>query len=143
MKPTMVLFIIGALVCCFGHMSAQQPQGNVFVVYTAERAFPEDGSSAEFDSLTQLYTERVTKKNELILSQRICRHWWGSDNRQFVVIVEVKDWQAIEKAFAREDELFKNAFTKEEQDRFNKAYGRYFTGKHSDEIYTEVPGGRK
>ena len=112
-------------------------------MYTVERAFPEGGSRAEFDSLTQVYAEKVTKKNELILSQRILRHWWGSDSRQFVVVVEVKDWDAVEKANAREDELFKKAFSKEEQDRFNKAYNKYFTGKHSDEIYSEVPGGRK
>jgi hypothetical protein len=124
-------------------VSAQQAQGNVFVVFTAERAFPESGSSAEFDSLTQVYTEKVTKKNELVLSQRILRHWWGSDNRQFVVVLEVKDWDAVEKANARDDELFKQAFSKEEQDRFNKAYYKYFTGKHSDEIYREVLVGRK
>jgi hypothetical protein len=143
MKPTLVLLIVAALVCCFSSVSAQQAQGNVFILYTVERAFPEGGSRAEFDSLTQVYAEKVTKKNELILSQRILRHWWGSDSRQFVVVAEVKDWDAVEKANAREDELFKKAFSKEEQDRFNKAYNKYFTGKHSDEIYSEVPGSRK
>ena len=35
--------------------------------------------------------------------------------------------------------LFEKArSTKETQDAFNKAYNKYFTGKHSDKIYREV-----
>ncbi|MEK9135566.1 MAG: hypothetical protein AAB393_00460 [Bacteroidota bacterium] len=147
MKAILYLFTFVTLVCCLCFCTAsaqQQDQGNVFVVTTVERAFPEGGTRAELDSLTQLFTDRVIKKNELILSHRILRHWWGHDNTQVLIMYEVKDWADVDKANTRNDELFQKAFpTKEERDRYNKANGKYFSGKHADEIYSEVKAGRK
>jgi hypothetical protein len=147
MKTSLYLFALVALVLsvwCSNSAFAQAPTSNVFVMTTMERApMPEGGSVAEFDSLTQLYTDRVIKKNDLILSSRIVRHWWGHNNRDFVVMYEVKEWGDVDKAMSHNDELFQKAWSKEDGAKFNKAYNRYFTGKHSDEIYSEVKAGRK
>jgi hypothetical protein len=43
----------------------------------------------------------------------------------------------------KNNELFMEAWsTKEARDAFNKAYNKYFTGNHSDEIYQEVTFGK-
>ena len=119
---------------------AQEAQGNVFIMTNFERAFPDDGSERELDSLSTLYTGKVFgSDNEYVVSCKVVRHWWGYDNRDFIQIVEVKSWDDIIKANEKSNELFMKAWpTKADRDKFNKTYGKYFTGKHSDEIYSEV-----
>jgi hypothetical protein len=115
-------------------------KGNVVVMTNFERAFPENGSARELDSLATLYIDKTYgSENEYVVSSKAVRHWWGHNNRDFVAIMEVKSWDDINKAEQRSNELFEKYWpTKESRDAFNKAYNKYFTGKHSDEIYREV-----
>jgi len=118
---------------------AQSAQGNAFVVTNLEAAFPEDGKMAEFDSLTHLYQINVWDRNPFVISHKIIRHWWGNNNRDIIEITEIKSWEDIPKAMQKSNELFEEVWSsKEARDKFNKAYDKYFTGKHSDEIYREV-----
>ena len=118
---------------------AQANQGNIFVVTTFERAFPTNGSQRELDSLTALYSENCFAKNEYIVSYKVVRHFCGHDNRDFLQMIEVKTWEDIEKANDKTNELFMSAWTTSaDRKKFNDAYNKYFTGKHSDEIYSEV-----
>lgn len=122
---------------------AQQEAGNAVIIQNLERAFPENGTIAEFDSLTHLYNTNVWGKNPYIISHKTVRHWWGNDNRDVIEITEIKSWEDIPKAMEKNNELFMSAWsTKESRDAFNKAYDKYFTGKHSDEIYQEVTFGK-
>jgi len=120
--------------------TAQEAQGNIFVVTNFERAFPDEGSARELDSLSTLYVDKVFgSDNEYVVSHKTLRHWWGHNNRDFIGIIEVKSWDDVTKANQKANELFEKAWsTKEARDAFNKAYNKYFTGKHSDEIYREV-----
>jgi hypothetical protein len=121
---------------------AQPSGGHAVIIQNIERAFPENGSMAEFDSLTHLYQTKVWDKNTYVISHKTVRHWWGNNNRDVIEITEVKNWEDIPKAMERNDELFRDAWpTKETRDEFNKAYDKYFSGKHSDEIYQEVKFG--
>ncbi len=116
-----------------------QQTGNAFIVQNLESAFPEDGTAAEFDSLTHQFQIKVWDKNPYVISHKTIRHWWGNNNRDILEITEIKSWEDIPKAMQKLDELFKEAWsTKEDREKFNKAYNKYFTGKHSDEIYREV-----
>ena len=119
---------------------AQPAQGNVIVATNFERAFPEGGSARELDSLATLYMGKIYgNDNEYVVSHRAVRHWWGHNNRDFIQIIEVKSWDDVIKAEQKANELFEKAWpTKEDRDNFNKAFNKYFTGKHSDEIYREV-----
>ena len=120
-------------------MFAQPAQGNVVVMNNAELSLSSEGSIAEFDSLTHLYNTSVLAKNELILSYKVVRHWWGNNNRDFVTIYEVKSWEDVLAANQRNNELFMEAWaTKEAREDYNDAYNKYFTGAHSDDIYQEV-----
>lgn len=122
---------------------AQQAGGNAVLMTNLERAFPETGSMAEFDSLTHQFQIKVWDKNPLVISHKTVRHWWGNNNRDVIEITEVKSWEDIPKAMQKNNELFMEAWsTKETRASFNKAYNKYFTGKHSDEIYQEVTFGK-
>lgn len=120
-------------------VKAQANQGNIFVVTNFERAFPQNGSARELDSLTTVFAENCLAKNEYVVNYKIIRHFWGKDNRDFLQIVEVKSWEDVEKANSRINELFREHWsTPEARKKFNDANNKYFTGKHSDEIYSEV-----
>ena len=132
---TIVLFLF-----CFNQQSfAQAAQGNVFVVTNFERAFPENGSMKELDSLNRVYMDNQYKGNEYVVSYKTLSHWWGHDNRDFIQVLEVKSWDDVTKAYEKGNELFMKAMpNKSDREKFGKAYDKYFTGKHSDEIYREV-----
>jgi len=137
------LFVLSFLLVLFftngSELFAQTPQGNVFVMTNLERAFPENGSARELDSLTQIMMDASYKNNEYVVSYRTVRHWWGHDNRDFIQIFEVKNWADVDKAGEKANELFMKVMpNKADRDKFNKAFDKYFTGKHSDEIYQEV-----
>lgn len=130
------------MLLCFAagsDMLAQPAQGNAVLVTNLEAAFPEDGKMAEFDSLTHLYQINVWDRNPFVISHKTIRHWWGNNNRDIIEITEIKSWEEIPKAMQKNNELFEEVWpSKEARDQFNKAYNKYFTGKHSDEIYREV-----
>ena len=137
------LFAVLVLVTVFASfdtsLMAQDNQGNIFVVTNFERAFPKDGSNRELDSLAVLYAENCFAKNEFIVSYKVIRHFWGRNNTDFIQMMEVKSWADIEKANDKINELFMKAWTTSaDRKKFNDAYNKYFTGKHSDEIYSEV-----
>lgn len=139
-----VLFLFVFFVSMNSSLFAQSAQGNVFVVTNFERAFPDNGSARELDSLSTLYIDKCFgADNEYVVSCKVLRHWWGHDNRDFIQIVEVKSWDDVTKANERANELFMKAWsTKEARKEFNDANNKYFTGKHSDEIYREVIFGK-
>jgi hypothetical protein len=140
MKYSIILFFLFILFFADANeMLAQAPQGNAVLMSNYERAFPVDGSMAEFDSLTNQFQTKVWDKNPLVISHKTVRHWWGHDNRDVIEITVIKTWEDIPKAMQKNNELFLEAWsTKEARDSFDKAYNKYFTGKHSDEIYQEV-----
>jgi len=134
-----VLLLVTAFALLDNPVKAQADQGNIFVITNFERAFPNDGTQRELDSLTALYAENCFAKNEYIVSYKVIRHFWGHNNRDFLQIVEVKSWEDVEKANSRINELFREAWsTPEARKKFNDANNKYFTGKHSDEIYQEA-----
>jgi len=141
MRTTLaIIFAFIVFVSMNNSIFAQSAQGNVFVVTNFERAFPDNGSNREMDSLATLYMEKCFgSANEYVVSYKILRHWWGHNNRDFIQVVEVKTWDDVTKANQKSGELFEEAWpTEAAQDAFNDAYNKYFTGKHSDEIYSEV-----
>ena len=138
MKHLLYLSTLALVLFCFNQQSfAQEMQGNVFVVTNFERAFPENGSMKELDSLSNVYMSSQYKGNEYVVSYKTLTHWWGHNNRDFIQVLEVKSWDDITKAYDKGDELLMKAI-KSDREKFWKAYSKYFTGKHSDEIYREV-----
>ena len=135
-----IFVFICVLVISSGEIAlAQMAQGNVVVINNAELALSGDGSMAEFDSLTAEYNKYCMDKNEYVVSYKVVRHWWGNNNRDFVTITEVKNWDDVLNFNQKANELFEEHWdTVEKRNAYNDAYNKYFTGQHSDEIYQEV-----
>jgi hypothetical protein len=118
---------------------SQIHESKVIVMNYYKFTFPDEVSVPEFDSLTYLYQENVLGKNELILSYKILRHWWGNRDKEFIIMFEVKSWDDVIKASQRNNELFEEHWnTQEEREKFNEAYNKYFNAKFPDETYREV-----
>lgn len=136
--PLVALLMVPSL------LEAQQTEEpRIFWVQEQTYAFPEDGSQAEFDSLSNLLHQNITMKDEKMLSQRVLQHYWGDDSRKLVVIREYRNMEDMLDDTANE-ELFKASWkTEEERQAFNEAWGKYFEPYHADEIFTEVANTRK
>ncbi len=113
----------------------------IFYYQTTHFAFPEDGSPDEFGALHKEYIDNVVKKNTSIKAYYPHRHAWGADRTEFKQGYMLESMDDLEKLNETNDALF-NAHWKDEASRkaFGKKMGKYFTGVHSDEIYTAIAG---
>ena len=137
MRSLSICWLLVVTFAFSGMLYAQEEDPHVFTIVTFELLNPEDGSSAEFDSLGVLWEENVLKKNEFIISEVSMSHMWGDNSDDFVIITEFKSFADIEKSQNRNFELTQEAWPdKEERQTFWDAFIKYF-GRHSDEIYQE------
>ena len=114
-----------------------QDDNNIMVVTTWYVDSPEDGSVAEFDSLSALLNKNVVSKNSKIISRYLVVHFWGSDSRQIVTMTEYANMSDIALAGKEGQKIFKELYPDEEDRKaFWKAYNKYWKGHHSDEIYS-------
>lgn len=139
MKRLILLSVFFITLLFLNKTIVAQNDNNILVVTTWYLNIPEDGTPAEFDSLSTFITDNVVKKNPKIISRYVVRHFWGSDSRQVVVMTEYANMDDIDLAGEEGSKLFQKAFPNEEDRKaFNKSFGKYWNGYHSDEIYSVV-----
>ncbi len=104
-------------------------------------ASPEDGSWKEWSELRNGFVENVINKNEYIKGYYPSEHHYGADRTEFVEAYYVDSVADIDKMFDRTEELRNEAWPdKSTRQELGKNMGKYFTGIHSDFIYTYVSG---
>lgn len=114
--------------------------GNVVNVTTLRMKYVEGGSAVKRDSIIAIYNEKVTKKNEYVLSHREYRHFYTPDNTDYFIMEEYKDMASMEKAAIRYEELEKLAWPDEAQRKaFLAGMNAYFEMWHGDAIYSTNP----
>lgn len=112
----------------------------VVYIQKVHRAFPEDGTSEEFDAVRAEYTEKVIHKNPYVVAYYPLRHAWGSDNREMLHIYVVSSLCDIEAMNQSVGGLVEAAWPDEAARKaFMDKYNKYFTGVHGDYIYTTIP----
>jgi len=103
-------------------------------------AFPEDGSMDEFNALRNESIEKVVHKNQYVKGYYPNSHAYGSDRTEYVEAFYVDSLADLDKMFDRGPELAKEAWPDEKaRKERGKKYGKYFTGVHSDFVYSYVP----
>ncbi len=104
-------------------------------------AFPDGGTNDEFKTLRKEYLENVVHKNEYIKGYYPAAHAWGADKTDFIEGFIVESLADIDKMFDRNTELLKSHWPDENvRKEIGKKSGKYFTGIHSDYIYTYLSG---
>ncbi|MCM4171406.1 hypothetical protein DHD32_07935 [Arenibacter sp. TNZ] len=133
--------IIGTLIVMafFIPTTGAAQEGHYYTVTTWKLSIPENGSRAELNAHLKEFSEKITFKNDKVISEKVFHHISGADLRDLVVISEYANWNDIEAASNKQNELMKTAWPKEE-DRlaFIKSWSKYVV-THSDEIYQENP----
>lgn len=144
MKPiTQVLIIIFAAGLLFTNAYSQENEASYYTVTTWKIDIPEDGSRKEFNNLMKEWYEKITSKNDKIISERVLRHSSGSDLRDVVIVTEYASWNDIDAANKKQGELVDAAWPDQEaRQAFFKKFNKYSL-THSDEIYREYANLRK
>jgi len=119
-----------------------EEQPPVIVITTAHFNLDyKDGSFDDWKKLEKEYFDKVVSKNEDLRSASVLVHYYTEDNSEIKFIRVVNDWCSIEKADERNNQLIQEAWPdKENREAFFNKVGKYYTNKHSDEIYQAIKG---
>lgn len=86
------------------------------------------------------YFDKVTKKNDLIVGTNVLMHFYTNDNSEVMFATTYRNWDDIEKADARNEELAKAAWPDEAKRKiFFDKQRSFYTSEHSDEIRSILP----
>ena len=130
-----------ALFIMLSALKSNAQTNHVFHVNTMYMA-PNIDSAERADCLAALkeYMAKVTMKNTYVIHQTQMVHFFSEDSREFVTVTEYGSWGDIEKAFAQDEELEKQAWPDaQKREAFLKKISRCFT-HHKDAIYNGLPG---
>jgi hypothetical protein len=113
---------------------------NLIVLYKMNHlAFPEDGTTKEFNELYTEYFDNVMMKNTDLLGYYPLRHHTGSDGRDFVEIMVFKNLSSLDSGLNMNSKLAKAHWPDDEKRKvFFKKMTRYFENWHGDAIYTNL-----
>ena len=139
-KLTLLLAVALPLLFQFTELNAQAAKNTIYTVQTQYiKGMMDSTERAALASMLQEYHQKVTMKNELILSEKTMWHFWTDDSRELVTITEYADWSSIEKAGDRGGELEKQAWpdAKQRADFMKKMSGHF--SHHKDAIYNGLP----
>jgi len=142
LKGIVVLFLISAY-SSFAQENADaagefEP---VYITITTAHWNPDpDVNFDDWKATEKEYFDKVTMKNDLVLSSGYYTHYFTPDNSEIVLVNVYKNWEDIEKANEKSNELAKTAWPDETARKaFFDKQAKYYSPHHSDEIYLSLP----
>ena len=103
----------------------------------------EDWDMDSWKAVEKEYLDKVTMKNEHLVGAGIYLHKLTPDNSELLYVQVYKDWDAIDKAAKRNEELENEAWPDENARKaYFKKRGAYYAPDHSDEIYATMSGAK-
>jgi hypothetical protein len=103
----------------------------------------EDGNPEEWLATEKEYHEKVTMKNEHIMSSTFLTHYFTDDNTEYQAVSVYPSWTAIEEATKRTGELIEAGWPDStSRAAFFKKRSSYYANRHSDEIYSTLPNAK-
>jgi hypothetical protein len=120
---------------------AEDPtDGMILHLRKSYRAYPEDGSAAEWNELRDTYIENIINKNELIKAWFPAAHYYGGDSTERVTATFFDSMADFDAHYDRNGELAAEAWDEETRKDRGQRAAKYWTGYHGDYIYTFVGG---
>ena len=103
----------------------------------------EDFSMKDWIATEKEYLEKVTMKNDLVMSTSYYTHRYTADNRELILVRTFASWEDIDKAGKRDGELIEAAWPDEKvREAFFKKVDNFYSPFHSDEIYATMSGAK-
>lgn len=141
---TMHYKFLGFFLVFFGmsiSLLAQEVKPRFLTVTTLHRNTSNpDLTKEEWLKVEKEYFDKVVMKNPLVLKHNILTHFFTEDNTEIILVQLYDNWEAIDKAWEKDNELIKAAWPDEKARKafFDKRASFYADG-HSDEIYSVLP----
>jgi hypothetical protein len=138
------LFAIALLLFSFNYLQAQEESNVVTVMRAHWNMEYENFQMDEWKKLEMEYHEKVIMKNEYIVGSVVLLHNYTPDNSELLFATAYANWEDIEKAGERNQELAKEVWPGEaERNAFFDKQSEYYSQKHSDEIYSSMRLGKQ
>ena len=97
----------------------------------------------KWKSVEKEYLDKVTAKNEYVMSASFHLHQFTADNTELLYVQTYASWDDIDKASEKNDDLAKKAWANEStRNVYFKNRNSYYSNDHSDEIYATIPGAK-
>lgn len=143
MKAIFLVVVFGTLLMS-NYSFAQDEKSNLVTVTKLHWNMDNKNfSNEEWKAVEKEYLEKVVKKNPFILGQEVLMHSFTEDNSELLLVTIYENWDAIEKANAKDEELIKAAWPDEKARKtFFEKKGQYYARNHSDEILATMPGAK-
>ena len=121
--------------------SQNQEQGFVKVKTMHWNMNLADFSMQDWKALELDYFNKITMKNEHILSATVLQHHFTGDSSEILFITVFSSWNDIDLAIQRTEELMEATWPNEDDRKaFLKKQAKFYAKAHSDEIYKSIPG---
>ncbi len=143
-KMTLGLLLCAYLFSPFLYAQEAEKKATIMIVTTVHWNMDKtDGSNDAWLALEKEYFDKVTSKNEYILRANFLTHFFTTDNSEAIWVSLYENWDAIEKANDRTNELIMAGWPDEAaRAKFMAEQGSYYSSMHSDEIYAVLDGGK-
>lgn len=126
-----------------GQLKAQERPKFLAVTTAHWNMDNENFSMDEWKAVEKEYFDKVTVKNEYIVSATVLNHYFTADNTEIKFVTGYSSWENISKAQERGDELAQEAWPDEKaRDDFFTKQSAYYSNMHSDEIYSTLEGAK-
>lgn len=145
MKTTIKLFAAVAILLLLLSPSLIAQERPVYVTATTMHwnMDNDDFEMSEWIATEKEFLDKVTMKNEHVLSAAFYLHRYTADNTELVYVQTFATWDAIDKATARNVELAEAAWPDEAaRDAYFDKQGAYYSNDHADEIYATMEGAK-
>lgn len=136
-----LLFLFANLICVSYSILSQEKQASYITVTTLHvNTSNPDLKREDWVKIEKEYFEKVIMKNPFILKSNVLTHYFTTDNTEVISVHLYENWDAIDKAWQKNEELIKAAWPDENTRKaFYEKRTAFYTGEHSDEIYAVLP----
>ena len=141
------ILLMGLIVCSFmftttttSAQDAEEFKPLYISVTTLHWSSDADTDFSDWEKTEQEYFDKVTSKNDLIVSSGFYTHYFTADNSEVLAVSVYNSWEDMEKANDVTDKLIEAGWPDEDARKaFFDKQGSYYAARHSDEIYTSFP----
>lgn len=136
------IFVLIVLIS-YSFFAQEEQKKPMYVVATTMYWNMDYDGDGDWKAIEKEYMDKVTKKNEHIMSARFYMHYFTENSTELMYVQSYDSWDAIDKADERNAELAKEAWPdKDEREKFFKSRNAFYAPQHSDEIYAVMPGSK-